>query len=253
MSCTNTLSTAFSYMSTTSWVFAQMPQIYNNWRRKSTTGLSAGFLALWFLGDFLSFTSCLFNSATLPFQLLLSGYFLANDVCLAFQYWYYGAAPGRPYVAVARTPRPSDASSDASSTMGRAAVVASVMATARAVPLPPDGGAAPPPDTLGVVLAWCCTVVYVSSRVPQLVHNWRRRSVEGLSPVLFSAALLGNLFYTASILASCQFQGPTRWSFFVKELPYILGSSGTVVFDAGYFYQRWLYKKVDDVVVMEDL
>ncbi|KAI5950443.1 hypothetical protein KGF57_004312 [Candida theae] len=95
----------------------------------------------------------------------------------------------------------------------------------------------------GLVLAWGCTFVYCSSRCPQLYKNYKRKSVEGISPLLFGSALLGNLTYTLSILTSCAFVfGEDRAEFIYKELPYIIGSSGTIVFDAAYFYQKYLYR-----------
>lgn len=98
-------------------------------------------------------------------------------------------------------------------------------------------------ELYATLLAWSCTFVYVSSRIPQLVKNRRRQSVEGISPLLFSSALLGNLTYTLSILTSCEFLfSPDGFSFFMHELPYMLGSSGTIVFDMVYFYQRYKYK-----------
>lgn len=98
-------------------------------------------------------------------------------------------------------------------------------------------------EALGVFLAWSCTCVYVASRCPQLYKNYKRKSVDGISPILFGCALVGNLTYTLSILTSCDFvYGDAKSNFFVKELPYILGSSGTVVFDFLYFYQRFLYR-----------
>ncbi|KAI5961021.1 uncharacterized protein KGF55_004288 [Candida pseudojiufengensis] len=96
---------------------------------------------------------------------------------------------------------------------------------------------------LGRILAWGCTIVYCSSRCPQLYKNYKRKSVDGISPLLFGSALLGNLTYTLSILTSCSFVlSENRSSFLLEELPYILGSSGTIIFDAAYFYQKHLYK-----------
>lgn len=245
MTCSNTLSHGFSVLLTGLWMCAQIPQIYSNYRHQLTLGLSPGFIGLWFLGDFLSFTLCLFNLVTLPFQLVLAGYFLINDACISWQYWYYGEGSGK--YAVPRSPRPSVLSDG----VLRASVVAGILGSASRVQAM-STTADKSYDGLGVTLAWMCTVVYVSLRLPQLYHNWRRKSVDGLSPLLFTAALLGNLFYTASILSDCQFEGDDKWVFFVKQLPYILGSSGTVIFDAMYFYQRWLYNKVDETVVLEE-
>ncbi|CAH2352990.1 hypothetical protein CLIB1423_09S00364 [[Candida] railenensis] len=98
-------------------------------------------------------------------------------------------------------------------------------------------------ETLGFILAWSCTCVYVASRCPQLYKNYQRKSVDGISPLLFGSALLGNLTYTLSIVTSCSFLfSDTKSTFIMKELPYILGSSGTILFDVAYFYQRYLYR-----------
>ena len=75
-----------------------------------------------------------------------------------------------------------------------------------------------------------CTLVYCLSRCPQLYKNYKRKSVDGISPLLFASALMGNLTYTLSILTSCEFAfGSNRQDFILKELPYILGSAGTIV------------------------
>ncbi|CAD6964697.1 unnamed protein product [Tilletia controversa] len=55
---------------------------------------------------------------------------------------------------------------------------------------------------IGRSSAWTCTVLYLTSRLPQIWSNHMRKSVEGLSMLLFVAAFLGNLFYTISILAN---------------------------------------------------
>jgi uncharacterized protein with PQ loop repeat len=45
------------------------------------------------------------------------------------------------------------------------------------------------------ILGWFSAVLYVGSRVPQLIKNWRQQSTEGLSPGMFICAVFGNLFY----------------------------------------------------------
>jgi len=115
---------------------------------------------------------------------------------------------------------------------------------ANAMAIPKDGEVTTlSKESLGLFLAWCCTAVYVSSRCPQLYKNYKRKSVDGISPLLFGSALIGNLTYTLSILTSCEFvEDSNKTQFFWRQLPYILGSSGTVVFDIAYFYQRYLYR-----------
>jgi hypothetical protein len=45
------------------------------------------------------------------------------------------------------------------------------------------------------ILGWFSAVLYVGSRVPQLIKNWRQQSTEGLSPGMFICAVFGNIFY----------------------------------------------------------
>lgn len=315
----STISNFFSTVSLGSWICAQLPQIYTNFKNKSAEGISPSFLLLWFMGDFLSFTSCLFNDAVLNFQIWLSVFFLCNDITLCCQYYYYNSVYPRKYGFVqytslegATNPRGShDSNEDFAITNNSMIhsnstnsihirpnhVTPSEEPFTSSSPLTPPKGSpqangyssmntfsdnksqsaiktfavgsmfnsitttAMPinekitkvtettqkstsgSEAFGLFLAWGCTFVYMSSRCPQLYKNYLRKSVEGISPLLFGAALLGNLAYTLSILSSCEFVlDESRGEFFFKELPYILGSSGTIIFDAIYFYQRHIYR-----------
>ncbi|OBA17990.1 PQ-loop-domain-containing protein [Metschnikowia bicuspidata var. bicuspidata NRRL YB-4993] len=312
---TSGVSQLFSTLSLISWICAQAPQIFSNYTTKSTEGISPLFLLLWFMGDFLSFTSCLLNDAALSFQIYLSMFFLANDLTLCYQYYYYNSIYPRKYlVQVAkgksicndsealnlteiykeagainirhgRTTRkyspdyslllnlgrtskesihsPSSSLSSAgisprgttgfgaagtSPKWGKIATAAGTLMNLGVTQAKATGDISGAlvlsyKEILGLVLAWGCTCVYVSSRCPQLYKNYLRKSVDGISPLLFGSALLGNLMYTSSVLTSCEFvSSGDRMSFFWKQLPYLLGSSGTIVFDIGYFYQRYIYR-----------
>lgn len=281
-------SDVFSTVSLCSWICAQMPQIYTNYKNKSADGISVGFLVLWFAGDFLSFTSCLLNEVVLKFQVYLSLFFICNDIMLCWQYYYYrDSTAGYRSVThhttnldfddtslnvslfhhdvethitdgshraiptpemMTHSPSGSYSSTDNLPTT-KATVVSAIIKGADATKASKASEVSTRSarnfnDGLGFVLAWAATVVYMASRCPQLYKNYQRKSVDGISPLLFGAALLGNLTYTLSILTSCAFvDAASRRQFFVKELPYILGSAGTIVFDAAYFYQRHIYRK----------
>lgn len=293
----------FSVLSLCSWICAQLPQIFANYTSKSAEGISPSFLLLWFMGDFLSLTSCLLNDVVLKFQVYLSMFFICNDLTLCFQYYYYTSVyPKKHYLSVAtssegtdpedpesvvsdvdrhltdsiqirgaasRKDRPiveylsssgsPDGSYNSTNDSGnsispaKAFVLGTTLNAASTEALPvvirstivatAATTTANSAQSLGLVLAWACTVVYVTSRCPQLYKNYKRKSVDGISPLLFGSALIGNLTYTLSILTSCNFLfGEDKWTFIMRELPYILGSSGTIVFDVAYFYQRYLYR-----------
>ncbi|CAB4253771.1 similar to Saccharomyces cerevisiae YDR352W Putative protein of unknown function [Maudiozyma barnettii] len=98
----------------------------------------------------------------------------------------------------------------------------------------------------GIVLSWFGAFFYVGARIPQLIKNYRRKSTDGLSPLLFATTLLCNITYCLSIFTSCRFIDSTdKWAFFDNALPFIIGSAGTVVFDLIYFYQYYVLYSTD--------
>jgi uncharacterized protein with PQ loop repeat len=103
---------------------------------------------------------------------------------------------------------------------------------------------------VGRFFAWLCTFLYLSSRLPQIYQNFRRRSVEGLSMALFFFAAMGNLTYVLSIFTNPH---ATRVKM-LEAVPYIIGSAGTLMFDATIFAQYALFnknKKEDTTLVVQ--
>ncbi|KAK4053874.1 hypothetical protein OIV83_001530, partial [Microbotryomycetes sp. JL201] len=93
---------------------------------------------------------------------------------------------------------------------------------------------------IGRASAWLCTTLYLTSRLPQIWQNFRRRSVEGLSMMLFVMAATGNSLYVGSILTS---PNAVSTGYLLESLPYLLGSGGTLCFDFTIVLQSYLYSE----------
>jgi uncharacterized protein with PQ loop repeat len=103
-----------------------------------------------------------------------------------------------------------------------------VAAEPDAVPDIPEGGDMA--ESIGHIFAWICCGFYLSSRLPQIIENHRRRSTRGVNIGLFTAALCGNLCYTIGILTNPHAHNDAeRGEFLVNALPYLLGSAGYFV------------------------
>ncbi|KAF2441404.1 PQ-loop-domain-containing protein [Karstenula rhodostoma CBS 690.94] len=101
----------------------------------------------------------------------------------------------------------------------------------------PEHGASPsdpePATPLGAsILGYASAVCYLGARIPQIVKNQRERSCEGLSLLFFILSLLGNATYGAGIL----FHSLER-DYFLTNLPWLIGSLGTIVEDVVIFIQ----------------
>ena len=141
---------------------------------------------------------------------------------------------------------------------------------------PPSRITATPPgqqqDTLhfdpwGQAFGYLCAALYLGSRVPQLLLNYRRKSTDGVSLLFFLFACVGNLTYVLSIFAhepSCAKLEDVNGSSFTSagaggdcglgewgaeygryilvNTSWLIGSAGTLFLDLGVFLQFWLYK-----------
>ena len=54
---------------------------------------------------------------------------------------------------------------------------------------------------IGTCVAWVTTCLYILGRIPQLIHNYKRRSTEGLSKLMYVFTILGNMCYLLSIVS----------------------------------------------------
>jgi solute carrier family 66 (lysosomal lysine-arginine transporter), member 1 len=112
-------------------------------------------------------------------------------------------------------------------------------------------------DVLGQIFGWLCAALYLGSRIPQLLLNYRRKSTEGVSLLFFLFACIGNLTYVMSIFAYspvCEYPGHCETGeamyvyrrYIAVNSSWIAGSAGTLMLDMAIFWQFFLYKKDGD-------
>lgn len=90
---------------------------------------------------------------------------------------------------------------------------------------------------LGSIIAWFSGLLYFCSRIPQIVHMIRMKNLDGLEVSMFSLAVAGNTFCGIQFISDAAINGipsVSRWC--ADTLPFIIGSSGTLVFDVIILY-----------------
>jgi uncharacterized protein with PQ loop repeat len=113
-------------------------------------------------------------------------------------------------------------------------------------------------DLWGQIFGYLCAALYLGSRVPQLLLNYRRKSTEGVSLLFFLFACIGNLTYDMSIFAyspvcyqpdHCA-EGEAKAiyaRYILVNASWIAGSLGTLALDLAIFCQFFLYMKKDGI------
>ncbi|KAH9808020.1 PQ loop repeat-domain-containing protein [Melampsora americana] len=94
------ISDLFGTISQIAWLFAQLPQVWQNYRTKSVDGLALPFLLSWLLGDLTNLLGCLLTDQ-LPFQRNLAIYFTLVDLILVYQFRTYSTPISPDYQALA--------------------------------------------------------------------------------------------------------------------------------------------------------
>ncbi|KAI9829202.1 MAG: hypothetical protein M1826_005797 [Phylliscum demangeonii] len=93
------------------------------------------------------------------------------------------------------------------------------------------------------VLGYLSACFYLGARIPQIIKNHRDRSCEGLALLFFILSVLGNVSYAGGILFHSLERG-----YLLLNLPWLLGSLGTVVQDVVIFVQFRIYSTANSAV-----
>lgn len=101
-----------------------------------------------------------------------------------------------------------------------------------------DDGNGVETSLVGVILGYISSILYLGARIPQIIKNHRYQSCEGLSILFFLLSLLGNISYGAGILLHS-----TKHDYVTHNLPWLIGSLGTMAQDFIIFGQFHYYKE----------
>ena len=211
--------------STLIWMYAQIPQIIINCKRKQADSLSFPFLCLLVTGDLCNLVGA-FLTGGLVTQIITASWFIIVDVFCAAQYIWYVWIKKQYY----RIIEYSDVN-ESDNSPSKIPLIAAAGATLAA-----SAGPYTPPDLYGTLLGWLSAISYISSRMPQICHNFKRRKTEGLSPQFFISAVLGNTTYAISI-----FLKDYHWDYIWRQFPWLLGSAGILFFDFTVLWQFCYY------------
>uniref|UniRef100_A0ACD5VY93 Uncharacterized protein n=1 Tax=Avena sativa TaxID=4498 RepID=A0ACD5VY93_AVESA len=88
---------------------------------------------------------------------------------------------------------------------------------------------------IGSFLGWAMAVIYMGGRLPQIYLNMQRGHAEGLNPLMFTFALVGNTTYVGSILVNS-----LDWARLKPNLPWLVDAAGCVLLDS-FIILQFLY------------
>lgn len=306
------LSGISSSISLACWIVLLLPQLIEQWRLKSSEGISPIFIGIWFIGDLCSLAGSIW-AGLLDGVILLSFWFCLTDALMFLSYFYYkqakfqnnhvirrrstfghyveeGNNPAYPSTQASAAPtadpsQPLLNRRDSASTSGPsytepthstrrksskkhrrdslASIIdapASTTSVIQQYALPllfvaaagavgylfsdqqtqnqnPDDGDDQNSTSLGPeILGYLSAALYLGARIPQIIQNYRKKSVYGLSLLFFLFSIMGNISYAGGILFY-----RSDWEYVKVYIPWLLGSLGTVSEDIIIIIQFFVY------------
>ncbi|TGZ82669.1 PQ-loop-domain-containing protein [Ascodesmis nigricans] len=269
------------------WVAVFTPQILLNFRRKSAEGLSLAFLVVWLAGDVFNIVGGVLQGV-LPTMLILAVYYTLADLLLLLQCLYYNRlnasptpTPTPPSPPSPEHPlphhhhnhnllHPSIPASHLSPVTPLlpptppppTAPLLSPLLTILLITLSglagwylsPHSSSTPPPSQTfspaGQTFGYLSALLYLLSRIPQIVLNYQRKSCEGVSVLFFVFAGIGNAAFVVSVVGFVP-AGEGDWReewrrHLAVNASWLVGSLGTMVLDAVVFWQFVVYQKVEE-------
>ncbi|GBF61653.1 vacuolar amino acid transporter [Trichophyton mentagrophytes] len=82
------ISSTLGVLSIVSWLFAQLPQIYKNYKIKSTAGLSIVFIVEWLLADTANCIGAILTNQA-GWQITIAAYYVTVDLIMTCQHFWY--------------------------------------------------------------------------------------------------------------------------------------------------------------------
>lgn len=225
---------AFGISSTLIWMWAQLPQIYINFKLRRADGLSPFFLLFLILGDVSNLTGCLLTGGLVT-QVITSTFFCCVDGFCMLQWIYFECihpkiCPPEPDMSLQ-----TEGTNDYILAPGLIPAGAALAALALTKDYPDPYSKE---YLTGTLIGWISGVVYSSSRVFQIIKNFHRKETEGLSIQFFISAWLGNCTYAISI-----FLKDSHWGYLWMQFPWLVGSMGPMILDFLVLVQFFMYRK----------
>lgn len=259
-----TVSGVMGLTSLACWVVLLMPQLIEQWRTKSADGIAIGFIFIWFTGDIFNLVGSLW-ARLLPEVISIAVWFCFADFMMILSYFYYTKIYPKKHrsKSVPRAEVPAVNSAEAPLLRRRSSALTDIalepeshsVFTKYVLPIlfvigagsfgyffsgsdssSSDGGQDSEILLGPQIVGYLSALLYLGARIPQIIQNHKRRSVDGLSLLFFMFSTLGNLTYAGQILF---FRSDSKY--LLLNLSWLLGSLGTIFEDCIIFLQFYMY------------
>lgn len=245
----------FSIISNALWLFVFIPQLYKNYKNKDSQAISLLLLFCLLLGDILALTSGYLKKLNIV-VIYTAAYHIILNIIIICQILYY-----RKLFYVYDYDDDEERNSLLSSSSFTSALSSLSTSSSSCIPwelcfyitsicfiiltqifIQFNNNYN---EFIGDFLAWMATCIFIFSRIPQILLNFKRESTEGLSIITFIIANISSMFFMLSILIILYDLDKNQYNnYIIENIQWIIGGYITAIFDFIIFYQFYKYRIV---------
>jgi uncharacterized protein with PQ loop repeat len=219
------LSLVFAIANMVIWIFVLIPQMYLNYKTKSTKALSILLLVYIFWGSIISLISAILKNTSVSIIYIGIHHSIVNSIFL-IQVVYYRFIEN---IKLTFNEKILIVLVSINSLIGIFLTIFLQTSTEYHI-------------TLIDLLAWNASLLFSIAKLPQIYLNYTRKSVSGLSFVTFLSMLFTNICFLSSIFVN-MIDGHTFIELFLLNIQWIIDSITSMITDFVILYQFYYYKE----------
>ncbi|CAL6109620.1 Seven_transmembrane protein 1 [Hexamita inflata] len=232
----------FGWISVVCWFIAYFPQIRLTFLLKKSEALSTSFLIFWIVGDICN-VSAVFILNSLFTQKVLVSFYIITDTVLIIEHVFFTCSK-KKYM-----PQNTKVSClewtiyvvflvyifNDMFIYGAVGFVQLSQYEEKYDYCPVQPEVSEQSKVIGLILAYIAAASYISAKPGQIVKNYKRKSVQGLSLGLVISTCIGNVTQTLSVALFNK-------EYILQKLPFIIMYAIPAIFDFTILYQFYAYQ-----------
>lgn len=208
------ISYIFSLLSLIFYSIVYLPQFVLIYKNKSSKGISIWTLILWTQADALSLFGSILMHLPVNFMVMSWYHFLVGVVLINFVLFY------------------SEQNSKLEMYFSSVFVLVNFLTGVLLILFIKTSY-----DLIGMSISWVTMLLYIIGRFPQIYENYKTKTTEGLSLLMYIFTMLGNLFYICVIFSTPEYLD--------KNIPWLISSTLSILLDIIIILQHYYYARVN--------
>lgn len=208
------LSYIFSLLSLIFYSIVYLPQFVLIYKKKSSKGISIWMLILWTQADALSLFGTILMHLPVNFMVMSWYHFLVGVILINFVL-FYREQLGKLEMYISTV-----------------FIVINILTGILLIVFIKTSY-----DLIGMSISWVTMSLYIIGRFPQIYENYKTKTTEGLSLLMYIFTMLGNLFYIGVIFSTPEYLD--------KNIPWLISSLISILLDIIIILQYYYYKRVN--------